>query len=363
MDFKFVVDDQIYENASLEQIYDLRKEPINIHYTDDKGVTQIYTYEEFINIEHINQQINCIELKRNITTKRGVGSVSSSDLNVTHSPKMDYFTFLKTASSLVPRFTDNALELDFFVAQVCQLQEATPLHLQDKLVTFVLGRLSGKAKTAASDCATIAEIINALERDIVPESSEILESKLSAITFDNKNLTDFATSVESVADQLTAAYISEGVRKHKAIQMVTKLVIENCKKSTRVGHIKTILSAASFSSPRDVLTTEIADLPPQNSNSRNRHPNDFSYQPRRSGRSYSNHHNNDGRVNSSQPSNNNYNNSVTRNRPVQGYAHNQSNNRSGPPNNYNNRGTGIREVRYMQEVERSEHESDNQSEN
>lgn len=141
--------------------------------------------------------------------------------------------------------------------------EAPPTHLQSKLITLVRGRLFGEARTAADGAYSVEDIINALRDEIVKESSEIIESKLAAIRFDNKNLTDFSSSVESLADKLIASLIYEGVRKDKAKQMATKLVIENCKKSARNDYIKTILASCSFASPKEVLTkfrTEIADL-------------------------------------------------------------------------------------------------------
>ena len=250
MSYKVVIDDTTYE-LSIDQIYELRDDPLLIHCHNEKGDNVILSYEEFSALDTVSKVIAQLELLRNTNSKRG------GDLNPktpTSKSTMDHLSFLKLATSLVPKFTDNAEELDFFVDQVTQLREATPANLQTHLLSFVKGRLSGKARTAAKDSISLDDVIASLREEIQLESSEILESKLAALRFDYKNLTEFATAVENTSDQLIASLISEGVRKDKAKQMTTKLVVDTCKNSSRNQHVKTVMAAGNFSSPREALT-------------------------------------------------------------------------------------------------------------
>ena len=125
---------------------------------------------------------------------------------------MDSLSFLKLASNLVPRFSDNAEELEYFIDQVNQLREATPTNLQSNLLSFVKGRLLGKARTITRTATSIDNIIDLLRDEITLESSEIIESKIVAVRFDNKNLSDFATSVEALADRFINSLTHEGVK-------------------------------------------------------------------------------------------------------------------------------------------------------
>lgn len=326
---------------SVEEIFALRHEPLTIVCKDNAGNDINYSYADFSKLSNVRKEILALDLA---LSQSGGNTPSTADTlvgdlrhpldNICKPNKdiasctMDLLTFLKLAGSLIPRFSDDANELEYFVDQVLQLESATPDNLKPNLVTFVKGRLLGKARNSAVDCNSITEIIDALRKDIVLESSIILESRLAALRFDDKNLTDFASAVEKVADQLINSLIFEGVTKAKATQMATRLVVDNCRKSARSPTIKTILAACTFSSPREVLTkfrAEVADLKkehqfltynthtgnrrggsnssPRNYNNYNNHsnysqPNSYQYQGNNNGH-YNNHNNNNSRNNNS----------------------------------------------------------------
>lgn len=287
--YTFIYNDKTYEDVTLEHIYHLRKNQIEVKHILDNGEIIFLPYEEFSELEHIKPKIIELERNQNVTISRGENtfdhfstpSTSSQNNSINSDRKpvynMDLLTFLKIANPLVPRFNDKSEDLDFFIAQVEQLQKATPAHLRNDLLDFVKNRTSGATKIAVSHCDCVQAIIDTLRNTVLPESSEVLESKLAAIRFDNRNLSDFTESVEKVSKELLNAYVSEGIRIDKATQLATKLVVETCKHSTRFGHIKTIMAAGTFASPRDALTKfrlEVADqhtrTRPTNSNYQNR---------------------------------------------------------------------------------------------
>lgn len=331
--------DEIRYELSLEEIFKLRNEPLVIVSYDSAGSELRQSYEEFSKLYPNRKVFLELELA---DTQSGRSTPTTSDTLTGEfkSPSksidsdcvqlhtMDLLSFLKLAGSLIPRFSDDANELEYFIDQVLQLETATPEKLKPNLITFVKGRLIGKARYSASDCNTIPEIISALRRDIVLESSEILESRLAALRFDDKNLTDFATAVEKLSDQIINSLMSEGVTKFKAIQMTTRMVVDNCRKSARSQTIKTILAASSFTSPRDVLTKfriEVAEL------KKDSQVLGYNYNHRRGG--HSNHHNNNYNDQYHQPSNIPINGSYN-----SGYQNPNHNNQRN--NGYSSRGRG-----------------------
>lgn len=297
--------DEIRYELSLEEIFKLRNEPLVIVSYDSAGSELRQSYVEFSKLYPNRKVFLELELA---DTQSGTSTPTTSDtltgefkspsksidIDSVQLPTMDLLSFLKLAGSLIPRFSDDANELEYFIDQVLQLETATPENLKTNLITFVKGRLIGKARNSASDCKTIPEIISALRSDIVLESSEILESRLAALRFDDKNLTDFATAVERLSDQIINSLMSEGVTKVKAIQMTTRMVVDNCRKSARSQTIKTILAASSFTSPRDVLTkfrTEVAELKKESQ------VLGYNYNNRRGGHSNNHNYNYNGRYN------------------------------------------------------------------
>lgn len=290
--------DEVRYELSLEEIFKLRNEPLVIVSYDSTGSELRQSYADFSKLYPNRKVFLELELA---DTQSGRSTPTTSDTltgefkspsesfdsDSVQPPTMDLLSFLKLASSLIPRFSDDANELEYFIDQVLQLETATPESLKPNLITFVKGRLIGRARNSASDSKTIPDIISALRRDIILESSEILESRLAALRFDDKNLTDFAYAAEKLSDQIINSLMSEGVTKVKAIQMTTRMVVDNCRKSAKSQTIKTILAASSFTSPREVLTkfrTEVAELKKESqvlgynhSNRRGGHNNNHNY--------------------------------------------------------------------------------------
>lgn len=73
--------------------------------------------------------------------------------------------------------------------------------INERLAVVLLLLIMGKAHRIAASCNSVKEIIDALQHGIHFESSDVLESRLTAIPFDNRNLTDFATEVAKLADR------------------------------------------------------------------------------------------------------------------------------------------------------------------
>lgn len=277
--FKVFIDEKLY-NLSIEEIFELRDEPLHIHWTNDKCEERIYSYEEFSKLAIVRQTF--LDLSLSIKTDEHL-SISSLD-TVANQLTMDAPAFLKLACSLIQPFTEDPELLESFIDNVNLVNSmATTTHLKAIFLSFVKGRLNGRARTVTTGCETIDDIISELRSSIVRDSSEVLESRLAALNFDHINLTDFSAAVEKIANQLINSLMSEGVSKAKANSMAVRQVIDTCRRSARSDMIKAILASCAFNSPKEVLAkfrTEIAALkkdkqfhPNQRHNNNNRHSN------------------------------------------------------------------------------------------
>lgn len=235
----------------------------------------------------------------------------------------DDISFFKFAASLIPIYHSNVEALDSFISNVRLVDSMTSDCHKSKFVKFVYGRLIGKASKLCQYCSTIDEIINQLEGHITDEPSLVLESKLDALTFDYKNLSEFCSQAEVLADKCVNALVEEGCTRSKATTMIITKLINICRKSARNETIKAILASSSFCQPRDVLSkfrTEIALAHKENPNSI-RPPNNHMFnrfnRPSGSFQTYNNNSYNNPRAFNQNfgprfPNNNNYNNNSMR---------------------------------------------------
>lgn len=176
--------------------------------------------------------------------------------------KMDGLQLIKFASSLVRTYNGDVNELDSFIINVNIVKSMTPDSLRPLLVEFIKGRLNGKALNYVKGLETLDSILLALKENIKKDSSDVIEARLEAIRFDNRNLTQFTEDVDKIADQLSQAFISEGIPFGKANEMTISRVVATCRKSARNDLVKSVLASSKFSTPKEVLSkfvVEIAD--------------------------------------------------------------------------------------------------------
>lgn len=345
----------IYHEQPLDRVYSLREQEGLIIIYEQKR----YTYADFSKLSCIRKPLLRLEVSDNIrpdsdSEDSGDPSVKLQKLN-----NMDQFTFLKFAASLVHPYSGTTDGLEAFITNVNLVSGLADTAIRTSLFQFVKGRLTGKAATVCSGCTTVTEIVAALQENILRDPSEVLESRLTALNFDNKGLTDFCVEVEKIADSLLDSLVAEGVSRPKANSMTIDKVIRVCRKSANNETTRAVLAATSYKTPKDVLSkfrTEISEcahdqqiLAFQRQRNNNQYPN---YRTRRSFPPNSNYNNNNYGQNRQFNNNNsrqfnsnnrsNYNNNNYNNRPNYN-NNNNDNNRSSHPN-----------VRVLQESENSE---------
>lgn len=131
---------------------------------------------------------------------------------------------------------------------------ATTPELQAKLVTYVKGRLVGRAREVVTDdIVDINALVDVLKGAIKPENSKIIEARIASLRYTYAKQEDFAARAEELADALRRTLIIEGINAQKANEMTIERTVQLCKKSTSSDVVKAVLSASTFNTAKDVL--------------------------------------------------------------------------------------------------------------
>lgn len=255
--FTIEVEDQIGYNKSIEDIFLLRRDPsLLIHIKGEGDQVDKYGYQNFCKLAIARKEIQILELKEFKDIFPPVGSTPKCTMN-------DVIDFLKFAGATIKTFSgENPSQLAPFITNVRLVQSLSSSKptLASHFLEFIKGQCEGKAHPIASGCDSVQEVIDALQQGIHFDSSDVLESRLTAIQFDNRNLTDFATEVEKIADRLHEALMVEGVSYNKAMSMTINKVVETCRKQARSSVVKSVLASSHFNHPKEVLSKFITEV-------------------------------------------------------------------------------------------------------
>lgn len=237
-------------------------------------------------------------------------------------------------------FDGEPTNLDNFIGKINLAKTIIKDQHPNVFVAFIKTRLSGKALEYVKNLNTIDEIIENLKSTIKPESSRVLENRLTSLRMNNKNKSEFTKEIETVSEMLRLSLISDKIPDDVAKRIILEKTVEACNNNARSDRIKSILSAKSFKTTAEVVSElfiqidtckvehQINALRITNNN-RNRGNNNrgnvrFTSNRGFCGRNYRNNNNN---------YNNSYNNRYNNRYNGRGY-----NNSRGRGNYYNNRG-------------------------
>lgn len=252
-------------------------------------------------------------------------SEDETETKVLDNMPLNAVDFFNLASKLVPsQFDGNPNNLRSFVDSLELLKNNSNDHAANALA-FVKTRLTGKARDLITDENTIDAIINTLKNGIKGESSHLLIAKLLNCKQNSKDSASYASEIESLAENLQKAYISEGVPR----QIAENYAVENTVRSLSVNanneKTRLIMQAATFTSVQSVMA-KFVNSSTQNAPSnifyfRQNRPN-YSNRSRGRGRGYYQHNNSRGqfsnrgqrsRGNNLYPNHQNFNNRYNNN--------------------------------------------------
>lgn len=157
-------------------------------------------------------------------------------------------------------FEGDPLDTRSFTDSVKLLEEfATNYDLTKILINFILSKLNGSVREKVPDQPnTVAQITEALISKIRPESSDIIEGRLLALN--TKKLDEFQEKAQKLAESLERSLILEGVQSKKAQEMTVKATVALCRKKASAPDVRAVLSATSFSTPKEVIAKMITQI-------------------------------------------------------------------------------------------------------
>lgn len=90
------------------------------------------------------------------------------------------------------------------------------------------------------------EIIEALERDIHPDNSKVVEGRLLALRADKSKLVEFSEKAEELADALRRSLVIEDISQAKAREMTIEKTVEVCRNAARSDLVKSVLASTKL---------------------------------------------------------------------------------------------------------------------
>lgn len=110
-----------------------------------------------------------------------------------------------------------------------------------------------------ADVKEIKDVTDALEQNIRPESSDVVAGKILALRIKDNDFTKFTEEAEKLAEAFRRSLVVEGISGAKAQEMTIKKTVELCRKSTKSEVTKSVIAAATYSQPADVLAKFVTE--------------------------------------------------------------------------------------------------------
>lgn len=187
----------------------------------------------------------------------------SSIPSVNMSTDMDVPAFLRLCGSTMNKpFSGDPLTMSSFIDAIDLLNTlATSTALRQILFSFIKTKLEGRAREFVVDTVTTVDgLKQALTNNIKPDNSKVIEGRMLGLKFNLNTADEFSQKAESLADALRRTLIIEGVTPTKANEMAVEKTIELCRRSTHSPIIKSVLEAAHFNQPKDVVAKLITQV-------------------------------------------------------------------------------------------------------
>lgn len=251
---------------TIEGIFKLRTTPGLFVHVPVKGGVEKRTYSQFVKLATVRNIIHQLELLESrsspiIPAHLNNSSNSSSNtidhkqsllLDTPTTSTMDSISFLKFASSLLPKFSGLPEDRDSFIENIRLLNSLATKENYPTFISFLKGRVSGIVYEACRNCQDVESIIKEIESTVVSESADVIEARINGLYFNLQNISQFCTDLDVLLDKFVIALVSEGVSRNRAYIMSVKLCTDVCRRSARNDLIKSIMASSSFSSHKEV---------------------------------------------------------------------------------------------------------------
>lgn len=131
---------------------------------------------------------------------------------------------IKTATALLTHYTGKEDETESFLEAIDILNEITDTNDKPLMIKFIKTRISGKARLALPETINSVEAIKDKLRQkfSLKISSDAILAQLRSTHQGNKKLPEYITLMESLASQLTRAFIAEKVTSGEAAEKLAE---------------------------------------------------------------------------------------------------------------------------------------------
>lgn len=225
-----------------------------------------HTVDEVLDTLHLTAPPNCLA---NLTISQTAQIESEPFTTSLPTPdnhsldKMNVFEFLKSASSIIQRYSGAVEDRDSFIENISLVEQHTPPNHVDTFLSFVKGRMSGNASLICKDCSSIQDIIHQIRLHITDSSSDVIESKLMSLTVGATGINGFCKELEVILNSYLFALVGEDIPFARAQTLTIKRAVECCRRNARSDMVKAVLSAATYATFKDVICkfqTELAQI-------------------------------------------------------------------------------------------------------
>lgn len=188
-------------------------------------------------------------------TVQHTDNVPQLNLSQTEEMAQSKEKLLKSFSSkLNYKYNGEPHKLPGFINDIEVIEEIVEDQNKDYFYKLVVGTLAGKAlKALKSSVKSIEDLKESLKSLCKPQRSEVIEAKMLGLRLDKLSNTEFAKQVEDLSDALHFCYVAEDYSCEKATRLTIKKTIECCRKQTKLGEVRSVLTSTAHESPADVV--------------------------------------------------------------------------------------------------------------
>lgn len=169
--------------------------------------------------------------------------------------------FFKMAAPVLNyKYEGDALKLESFIEDM-ELVEAMAEDANKAICfKFIKTKIAGRAREyVPKEADSVAKISEALRKHIKPESSLVVEGRLTALRVFKGNFTKFSEEAERLAEAFRRSLRSEGYLPEMAHELTVRKTQELCRRTARSDVVKGIIASTKFDTPAEVIAKLVTE--------------------------------------------------------------------------------------------------------
>lgn len=184
-------------------------------------------------------------------------NVPNSNTNMPQS-KSDFF---KLADGHINyKYEGDPLKLEAFIEDIELIDEMAEEGNKATALKLIRTKVTGRAREYLPDkIDSVKDIVDALKRHIKPDSSQVIEGRLTALRVQKSNFTKFSEEAEKLAEAFRRSLVVEGFTREKAHELPIRKTKELCRRVTHSDVVKGIIASSTFDTPAEVIAKMITE--------------------------------------------------------------------------------------------------------